>query len=262
MIFRNVEVVLFCYTTYKLYLLCHHLSILGPWSDKHGRKFPLLVGVFGNLASFLVYIIAFYFHDIPAEFMLISAFISGATGGSSNLVATCGGYICDITDEKSRTLRMTLCFSSARLGWFLGNYIAGRIYVHFGFGTLFVTSAVALVLTLLYGLFFVKNVIPKTQEESAKLEKDNPLSSDEDGKNATACNCSKPKVKVKVSKPETQTLRPRKKFFDTFNYKNIVQCIVVVVKKREGYTRSKIICLIIANVAPIIAWSGKFLMCR
>ena len=199
------------------------LMILGPWSDRHGRKIPLLMGHFGVCISLVTYLVIFYIKTIPSEYVLIGSVATGITGSYMNLFANCAGYICDVTPESSRTFRLTFLYSMSRLGSLAGNFLGGIVITQWDYGVFFAAWTVAAFVILLYGIFLIKNVIPKQKEASKESEK-------------------------KSVHPLLKKLK-LDKFMASFR---------ITMMKREGYTRGKILALCGAMCAPIIAGMGKY----
>ena len=196
---------------------------LGPWSDRHGRKIPLLIGHFGVLISMITYLVLFYVKTIPSEYALLASVATGITGSFMNLAANTSGYICDISSEKSRTFRLTLLYSMARLGTVVGNFLGGIIVVHWNYGVLFAAWTIVGAVSLAYGIFGIENVKPVQKimtEESDKKDNFNAV-------------------------------------LKRLNLDKFIISFSVTMKKRKGYTRGKILALCTAMCTPIIAVMGK-----
>ena len=141
-----------------------------------------------------------------------------------NLFASCAGYICDISSETNRTFRLTFLYSCFRIGYLFANLLGGIISNALDYGYMFIIWEIVMVVTLVYGIFFVENVIPEQSKEQ-KLKDENPS------------------LIVRVMK--------------LLNFDKFITSFKVTMKKREGYTRGKILALVIGMCAPIVAWNGK-----
>lgn len=65
---------------------------LGPWSEKNGRKPPMLAPLVGHLCSVSLYILNYYFTSWPAEYILFASIPCGLFGGSATLLMALNRY--------------------------------------------------------------------------------------------------------------------------------------------------------------------------
>ena len=135
--------------------------LLGPWSDRVGRKYPLCLSMFGLFLQCLAYCLFDYFSSVRAEVTMIGSLLSSVTGGSFVLLAASVGYISDITSIESRTLRISVAISFIGVGNFCGSFLSGVIYSKFGYSVLFLVWFWLSCVALLYCLFRIENKIPK-----------------------------------------------------------------------------------------------------
>lgn len=80
---------------------------LCSWSDKYGRKFPILVSLVGFLILVVVYVIVINM-DAPVPYLIIGHVLCGLCGDSSTLLACSFSHVTDITKPKERTFRITV----------------------------------------------------------------------------------------------------------------------------------------------------------
>ncbi|RZF42731.1 hypothetical protein LSTR_LSTR014312 [Laodelphax striatellus] len=81
---------------------------LGAWSDRHGRKLPMLLGL-GGAVLYALMIIVNIVNDWPLETVLYTAtFPAGMTGSALGIFLAAFTYIADITTPENRTQRITL----------------------------------------------------------------------------------------------------------------------------------------------------------
>lgn len=82
---------------------------LGAWSDKRGRKLPLLLGLLGKLFYSIMIVVISYQPHLPVESILyLASFPSAITGADVAIFASAYSYIADITTSEKRTLRVTI----------------------------------------------------------------------------------------------------------------------------------------------------------
>lgn len=140
--------------------------ILGSWSDRVGRKLPMLLGLLGCLVySFMIYINAL-FETWPVEMILFTAsFPSALTGSHLTVFMACFTYLSDTTTSEQRTLRTTLLevayLIPMPIGVAFGSYLFnGPLYR--SFGGMFLVNSLFLFIAIVYTIF----VIPWRTRES------------------------------------------------------------------------------------------------
>lgn len=142
---------------------------IGSWSDKYGRKPPLILALTGIIIDgFGAVTCAYYFHT-RVEYYYITAVFTGLSGGFISVLMVLYSYASDITTSGKRTMKyafMELSFGlSMPLGQLLGGWLfkltdSGYIYV-------FITSVSGHIL----GLFCVVFLM----EETTGLNNDHTL---------------------------------------------------------------------------------------
>ncbi|XP_076045698.1 putative peptidoglycan muropeptide transporter SLC46 [Oratosquilla oratoria] len=112
------------------------VMIMGPWSDRHGRKLSLLLPALGSvLGSGLAFGCAYY--PVRAEYMLLSVVPQGILGSSmSSKMMGVWAHTSDVTSKKAKMFRMTLVELSLSVsvpaGLYLGNIIFDDLYGYLG----------------------------------------------------------------------------------------------------------------------------------
>lgn len=82
---------------------------MGAWSDKRGRKLPLLLGLLGKLYYSSMVVLNTMQDTWPVENIIYTATLPSAfTGADVAIFAAAFAYISDITTKNSRTLRVTI----------------------------------------------------------------------------------------------------------------------------------------------------------
>ena len=59
---------------------------IGPWSERNGRKVPMMTPVVGLILSVTLYILNYYFESWPAEYILFASIPSGLFGGAATFL--------------------------------------------------------------------------------------------------------------------------------------------------------------------------------
>ncbi|KAK9501064.1 hypothetical protein O3M35_002178 [Rhynocoris fuscipes] len=187
---------------------------LGPWSDKVGRKLPLLLGLFGNFVySFMIVVNASF--SWPLEVVLLTACLPCAlTGGNLTVFMASFSYLADTTSQKQRTLRTTLLevayLFPMPVGVALGSYLFTSVLGH-SYAKMFMVNASLLFLALLYTMAFIEWNTSKTHviEENERSRK---------------CSC----------------------IFDLIDLRHVVHSIRALVKRRTDNRRLFLILTLIA----------------
>jgi len=196
------------YYTFLSALPCILVSlIIGPWSDRHGRKPVLLVPILGHIIAQFVYIANVYFWSARAEYNLISALYS-LFGGTTTLLIGVYSYIADTTTTDTRTSRVAVLDVAIIGGYTAGNFLSAVVYENWGFYGTFGTTICLLVAVFFFILFCL--------DESRK-----PV--------AQSVLCSSDESEV----VEDVTLCTK-----------IWEVMVAVVRRREGHTRAVILMLL------------------
>lgn len=82
---------------------------MGSWSDRRGRKVPLLIGLVGKFIYSLMVVVNAYKKEWPVEYIIYTATIPMAfTGADVAIFAAVFSYISDVSSRESRTLRVTI----------------------------------------------------------------------------------------------------------------------------------------------------------
>lgn len=138
---------------------------VSSWSDKFGRKFPMLIPPIGTAIAASVNCYLSSFINTHIAFLFISSAISGLTFGTVGIISTTIGFITDISDESSRTKRMMIVEAMIYVGGTAGIYIAGEFLkthdfsLNFnGFTKLFIFEISVSVLICIYTVFRIPKI--------------------------------------------------------------------------------------------------------
>ncbi|XP_072385002.1 lysosomal proton-coupled steroid conjugate and bile acid symporter SLC46A3 isoform X2 [Diabrotica undecimpunctata] len=127
---------------------------IGAWSDKRGRKLPLLIGLFGKLIFSLMIIVNTVQPTWPVEYVIFTATLPAAlTGADVTIFATVFAYLVDVSSVSNRTLRVTIlevCYLASMpigiaFGAYLFKFVFNRSYTY-----MFVVNSILMVLAILY----------------------------------------------------------------------------------------------------------------
>lgn len=97
----------------------------GAWSDKYGRKIPMMLPSLGSVLSVLFYMMSLASVDNSISFILTGALVQGAFGKSSVITMAVNSYASDITDKDDRTRKLGKLLAMNFFGLFAGALLAG-----------------------------------------------------------------------------------------------------------------------------------------
>lgn len=82
---------------------------MGSWSDRRGRKLPLLIGSIGKLYYSCMIILIASQDTWPVEYVIyIATLPMTITGADVAIFAAAYAYISDVSKQENRTLRVTI----------------------------------------------------------------------------------------------------------------------------------------------------------
>ncbi|KAE9550704.1 hypothetical protein FO519_006087 [Halicephalobus sp. NKZ332] len=181
--FYNKKMVLWDqnYQYVNLPIACIAGIVYGAYSDRKGRKIPLLIGfisVFlGNTFNMLIWSEK---TDISLHWLFLSAVIVGMMGDFMLLMSCVNAYLADqFGDKRMLSIRMVVVSIIFSLGSLCGSQTVDIFVDKIGeFGTLFVIQGILLV-TFIISIFVLKNPLPEgnTEENENIVERKSLISS-------------------------------------------------------------------------------------
>lgn len=146
---------------------------VASWSDKFGRKFPMLIPPIGTLIAGSVNCVLCMFIHSPIEYLLISATISGLSFGTVGIISSTFGFIADISDESSRTKRFVILEAMIHIGGTLGIYVGREFLKNVdysltinGFSQLFIFQMSVSLVVIFYIIFIIPSQSGSSVESS------------------------------------------------------------------------------------------------
>lgn len=143
-------------------------TLLSPWSDKYGRKLPMLASIFGLILEAVGLIIIGAIPSIPSYFLFIAGIPTGVSGGYLMAISSTYTYLADVTDRESRAIRYAILEVVMILATPLGMEIGGQIYKSSGITDVYAAALVALLGSFIWVFFFVEET--RGKEEKATLK--------------------------------------------------------------------------------------------
>ena len=134
--------------------------LLGPYSDKAGRKMamipPLIGGTIRTLSAFFV--VTF---NLPLEFMFIGTVCEGLTGGVFTMMMASFSYMADVTTKRQRPLHLLAIDICSGLGSTAANVSVGYMISAMGYKFPYLIILGIFVLTSIYVICFLPETVDK-----------------------------------------------------------------------------------------------------
>ncbi|XP_071520051.1 proton-coupled folate transporter-like [Panulirus ornatus] len=203
---------------------------LGAWSDKYGRKIPLLVTLLAHVANAAGYLLNHYMTTWPLEVLFIVTFLESIGGGNASFLSMGTCYTSDLSSLKSHTSRVSTNNSLWYLGGPLGTLICGLLLRNGNFAVPLMLAMMTYIGAVFYICFFIKETHGPFMHESFKRH-DSP-----DDTNIT---------KAEVTKK--QMVR------DFFQLRHVRDAYKTVLKRREGNTRLILVAVVVSNMIRRVA---------
>ncbi|KAK7080209.1 hypothetical protein SK128_023799 [Halocaridina rubra] len=197
---------------------------MGAWSDKYGRKIPLLLTLFGHVFYASGYLMNNWMTAWPVEVIYLVTFLEALGGGYMCLLSTTVSYISDICSEKTRTARVSTANSVWYLGGPLGTLMGAIIIKYYGYNMALGLVLTAYISAILYVVFIIEESHGPFANESLV----------ENGSN-----------KEIIKKEDVTTLRM---FTDFFNWHRVYESFKTAFRRREGNTRAILLVIILCNM--------------
>lgn len=133
---------------------------MGAWSDKRGRKLPLLIGLIGKFYYSVMVVVNSMQSSWPVEYIIYTATLPMAfTGADVAIFAAAFTYLVDVSPEKYRTLRVTLlevCYlATMPSGIALGSYLFRKV-TNRSHSIMFAINCALMAMSILYTFFILK----------------------------------------------------------------------------------------------------------
>lgn len=221
------------------------ILFMGAWSDKYGRKVPLVAVQVGHVLHAGGYLLASLVPSWPAEVLLLVTLLDTLGGGAVSFLTVANSYLGDVTPEESRTSRVGLANSIWFLGGPVGTLMGRYIYGAGGYLALFTTSLVLSVAAVVYVVVFLPESHGPFVKKSNTEEAMKATLELRDSVAAVYGLEGKKKVSHTLSDARPALATMAKDFFDP---RRIVDSFKSTLRRREGNTRGLILTLIFTSL--------------
>ncbi|XP_047410561.1 solute carrier family 46 member 3 [Sciurus carolinensis] len=143
--------------------------ILLSSSDRHGRKFPMILSSVGALAtSIWIYLLSYF--AFPFQLLIASTFIGAFCGNYTTFYGACFAYIVDQCKEsKQKTIRIAIIDFMLGLVTGLTGLSSGYFIRELGFVWSFLIIAIVLTVNLTYILFFLYDPMKESLPQNVTI---------------------------------------------------------------------------------------------
>ncbi|KAF8764218.1 proton-coupled folate transporter-like [Argiope bruennichi] len=129
---------------------------IGAWSDKYGRKAPIVCALIGIIIDGLGSSICAGLFYTRVEYYFIPAIFTGLSGGFIGVFTVLYSYASDITTFRQRTMKYAIMELAFGLSMPLGILAGGFLFQAYGYFVVFMVSTVGHVLALAWVLFVLE----------------------------------------------------------------------------------------------------------
>lgn len=132
------------------------MIFIAPWSDKYGRRLPLLMSVAGAILTDVGMLMCTIYFESRLEYLVLSRLPMELTGGFICTLAIVFSHASETSSEKNRTLKYTSLEIALGLGMSFGMLTGGFLYRYYGYIYVYSTVTVLHVICFLWTLFIVE----------------------------------------------------------------------------------------------------------
>ncbi|KAK3609770.1 hypothetical protein CHS0354_022629, partial [Potamilus streckersoni] len=135
----------------------------GAWSDKYGRKLPMVMPSIGATFAVLLYMGANVSPPSSIMLFLLGSLVHGCFGKTSLNSMAVHSYIVDITETERRTRKLGLLASMQFLGMFIGSLFAGVLLDNTDILTTYCIVSLFHSIVVILSLAFVKETVTASE---------------------------------------------------------------------------------------------------
>ncbi len=195
----------------------------GAWSDRIGRKVPVMLPCVGTIFATLLYMTSMVStSEWTLSLVLSGAALRGAFGKSAVVTMALHSYISDISSRDNRTERLGRLLAMNFFGYFVGSLITGALLDSFGFDIIFCVVVFINGACVLITVFCMQESLP-TPEVTPATTPSNEHQEPVPG----------PVFPDDTENPALAAERKRSRFRMPFHPKHVRESLEVVTRNRE-----------------------------
>lgn len=149
-------------------------TLLGAWSDKHGRQYNILLGIAGLMIAIFPFTVILTYHHTSLNILIITNIVAGFTGYVVIIVISSFAYLADVVHDKSTlTVRMAQVYVCSGAASAIGNFVAGSLVRKVSLPYAIMVSEMILFIGFLYVMSRIKQIPPLIQRKIASDKANN-----------------------------------------------------------------------------------------
>lgn len=141
---------------------------LGAWSDKRGRKGPMVVAAVGSSLASLIILLAIYW-NLPIYVFMIASSMAGLSGYYPTTVLAILAYVADTTQPDSRALRLGILEAIAFVCGTAVYFSSGIWIKNYGYESVYVVILMLHLLNLIYVVIFLPESLPPELKQNTAI---------------------------------------------------------------------------------------------
>ncbi|XP_064101019.1 proton-coupled folate transporter-like [Macrobrachium nipponense] len=206
------------------------MLLLGAWSDKYGRKIPLLITASCSALWIGGYMLSVLYSGWPTWLLYVFTLFDSIGGGNQAFTSLCISYLSDVTSWEERTKRIGIGMSVWYIGGPIGNIFVSLFLTYGGIQSTLQLMFFCQLSTVSYLYLVIK-------------ESHGPF-------------CTMPRILQHTNPDDSAALKtPWQIAGDFFCLARIKESFQTVFRKREGGLRTVYICVLLSNMIRRIARS-------
>ncbi|KAK8390738.1 hypothetical protein O3P69_010445 [Scylla paramamosain] len=208
-----------------------YVLFMGAWSDKYGRKIPIIITLVCRFLHAMGYFLVNWQTSWPVEVLYPITFLEAIGGGNAGILSSSISYISDITREKDRTSRVSTANSLWFLGGPMGTLLAAVLIKNGGYNLPLGIVALTYIAAAIYVVVFIN----ESHGPRAKKE-------------LQAQGSLQPQDSITKTKISFSTMVK-----DFFDWHRVLESFKTAFKRRDGNVRAVLLTVLVANMVRRVA---------
>lgn len=208
-----------------------YVLFMGAWSDKYGRKIPIMISLVCRLLHGAGYLLVNWQTSWPVEVLYPVTFLEAIGGGNSGILSSTISYISDITREKDRTSRVSTVNSLWFLGGPMGTLVAAVLIRNGDYNLPLGLVTLSYIAAAIYVVMFI------SESHGPKAKKE-----------LQAKGSLQPQDSITKKKVELRTM-----IKDFFDWHRVLESFKTAFKKRDGNVRAVLMTVLVSNMVRRVA---------
>ncbi|XP_042895381.1 proton-coupled folate transporter isoform X1 [Parasteatoda tepidariorum] len=135
------------------------MIFIAPWSDRYGRKIPLIAACIGTILSDVGTLLWVIYFESDIAYCILLRLPSEITGGFICFLTIVYSHVADVTSEKNRTMKYTTVEIAMMLALSVGGLAGGELLEYYGYFYVYLTGTIFHVLAALWVVFVLEETV-------------------------------------------------------------------------------------------------------